>query len=103
MKIKKEIILIIGLIVILCFVIAAVKIKENRKKALVDKKTNIYIALGSGKDNFLEDDEVKNIIKNRYGLNVTYDNWSNSKLIKESLVRKNGSGYDAMFTSDERY
>ena len=103
MKIKKEIILIVGLILILCFVIAAIKIKQNRKKTLVDEKSSVYIALGSGKDDFLSDDEVKNIIKNRYGLNVTYDDWRNSRMIKDSLVRKNGSGYDAIFTSDTRY
>ena len=103
MKIRKEILLIAGLIVILICIIASAKIKENRKKTVADEKTKIYIALGEGKDDLLSDDEIKNIIKNRYGLDVTYDNWINSNLVKNSLVRKDGTGYDAMFTSDERY
>ena len=103
MKIRREILLIAGLIVILICVIASDKIKENRKKIVADEKTKVYIALGKGKDDLLSDDEIKNIIKNRYGLDVTYDNWKNSNLVKNSLVRKDGTGYDAMFTSDERY
>lgn len=63
----------------------------------------IYVATGGGKENFIADKEVVDIMKNRYGLNVVYDTWSNGKLIVDPLVREDGSEYDAMFTSDQRF
>ena len=42
-------------------------------------------------------------MQKKYGLNVIYDSWSNGKLVKNSLVREDGSKYDAMFCSDQRF
>lgn len=42
-------------------------------------------------------------MQERYGLNVIYDSWSNGKMIKNALVREDGSKYDAMFPSDQRF
>ena len=42
-------------------------------------------------------------MRNKYGLNVVYDSWSNGKLIKNPLVREDGAGYDVMFASDQRF
>lgn len=103
MKGKKEIWIGLGILIILICAIVVIKIISNKDKNLSGELTNVYIATGGGKENFIADKEVINIMKNRYGLNVIYDNWSNGKLIKNELVRENGSGYDAMFTSDQRF
>lgn len=58
---------------------------------------------GGGKEGFLADKEVLDIIHKEYKLNVTYDSWSNGKLIKDPLVREDNTGYDAMFPSDQRF
>jgi hypothetical protein len=43
-------------------------------------------------------------MQEKYGLDVVYDSWSNGKLIKDPLLRKDGSTkYDAMFCSDQRF
>ena len=42
-------------------------------------------------------------MKKKYGLNVVYDSWSNGKLIKNPLVREDGTQYDVMFASDQRF
>lgn len=58
---------------------------------------------GGGKEDFLADEDVVRIMQERYGLNVIYDSWSNGKMIKNALVREDGSKYDAMFPSDQRF
>ena len=42
-------------------------------------------------------------MKNKYGINPIYDSWSNGKLIINPLVREDGSKYDLMFCSDQRF
>ena len=58
---------------------------------------------GGGKEDFLADADVVKIMQERYGLNVIYDSWSNGKMIKNALVREDGSKYNAMFPSDQRF
>ena len=58
---------------------------------------------GGGKEDFLADEEVNEIIHKQYGLNPVYDSWSNGKMIVNPLVREDGSKYDAMFPSDQRF
>ena len=41
----------------------------------------VYVATGGGKENFIADDDVTNIMLNKYNLNVTYDTWSNGKTV----------------------
>ena len=65
--------------------------------------TTVYIATGGGKEDFIADEDVVKIMENKYGLNVVYDSWSNGKLIKNPLVREDGTKYDAMFCSDQRF
>lgn len=103
MKGKKEVWIGLGILLILICIIVVIKIGINKEKSESQELTNVYIATGGGKENFLADKDVINIMKNRYKLNVTYDTWSNGKLIKNELVREDGSGYDAMFTSDQRF
>ena len=103
MKGKKEVWIGLGILVILICVIVGIKEVIDSKKISDKDLTNVYIATGGGKENFIADEEVIDIMKNRYGLNVVYDTWSNGKLIKNSLVREDGTGYDVMFTSDQRF
>ncbi|MBR3511647.1 MAG: hypothetical protein IKN74_01650 [Clostridia bacterium] len=69
----------------------------------VDSLETVYVATGGGKEDFLKDEEVVKIIQKKYGLNVVYDSWSNGKMIVNDLVREDGTRYDAMFCSDERF
>ena len=64
----------------------------------------VTIATGGGKEDFISDERVLEIMKTKYKVNPIYDTWSNGKLIKEPLVRKaDGSKYDLMFCSDQRF
>ena len=102
MKIKK----VLGLIIFAVLVIVIIgigyfnKIKGN---GINLNLKNVYVATGGGKEDFIADEEVVKIMQKEYKLNVVYDNWSNGKLIKNPLVRKDGSKYDAMFCSDQRF
>ena len=103
MKGKKEVLLGLGILVILILVIIGIK-AVTQKEELSDKDlTTVYVATGGGKENFLADEEVINIMKQKYGLNVVYDSWSNGKLIKNPLLREDGTQYDVMFASDQRF
>lgn len=103
MKGKKEVLLGIGILVILILVIIGIK-AVSQKREISDKDlTTVYVATGGGKENFLADEEVVNVMRRKYGLNVVYDSWSNGKLIKNPLVREDGTQYDVMFASDQRF
>ncbi len=85
--------------------------------------TTVYVATGGGKENFIADEDINKILREKYKLNVIYDGWSNGKLILWPMVReavgkgnvsayKEGEStintpgltpYDAIFSSDERY
>ena len=108
MKDKKEI--GIGLLILLILIIVIIGIKffidTSAKKGNIESQlTDVYIATGGGKENFLSDEQVINIMKNKYKLNPIYDSWSNGKLIKNPLVRDDGAKtkYDVMFSSDQRF
>lgn len=78
-------------------------LKNNKEGILDSNLKQVFVATGGGKENFLADEEVNNIMKQKYGLKVTYDSWSNGKIVKDPLLRKDGSKYDAMFCSDQRF
>jgi len=65
--------------------------------------TTIYGAVGGGKENLLEDEEFLEILKSKYKLNVVNDAWSNGKLVKNPVLRNDGSKYDFIFFSDQRF
>jgi len=80
------------LIALIIVVIAVVAIKsENEEKY---STITIYGAVGGGKENFLADEDFNNILAQRYGIKVVNDTWSNGKLIKNSVLREDGSHYD---------
>ena len=91
------------------------------------KLIDVYVATGGGKEDFLSDEEVVKILKNKYHINPVFDTWSNGKTITKPLIRETvglgnsniinniASGkeysvlsdgvskYDALFTSDQRF
>lgn len=105
MKKKKEVIIGIVILLILIAVIIGIKFYNDQAAGGVDvsKLTQVTVAVGGGKEDFLADEEVVGIMQKKYGLNVIYDSWSNGKIIKNPLVREDGSKYDAMFPSDQRF
>ena len=127
LKDKKTIIGIV-LFVVLILIIIFIKGCDDKKKKEENKElTTVYVATGGGKEDFLADEKIKKILKDKYNLEVVYDNWSNGKTITQPLIResvnqgnqeiidkiKKGedvqittSGvtkYDALFTSDQRF
>ena len=118
----------ITIFVVLILVIIFIKVsKDKGKNILSTNLTTVYVATGGGKEDFLNDPEVKKILRNKYKLDVVFDTWSNGKTITKPLIREsvnlgnkniisnmsNGSEYtinsegvskyDALFTSDQRF
>lgn len=97
---------IIGIAVFVCLIIIIIGIGFFGKKGdtnTISGLTDVYVAAGGGKEGFIADENVVEIMQEKYKLNVVYDTWSNGKLIKNPLVREDGTKYDVMFTSDQRF
>ena len=96
----------IGIFVLLVLVIISIKFYSDKKAengvSTKDLKT-VTVATGGGKEDFIADEDVNKILREKYGLNVFYDSWSNGKLVLNPLVRENGDKYDLMFCSDQRF
>ena len=100
---KKQIIGIV-IFVVLIVVILLIGIFNKKGGINLSNLTDVYVATGGGKEAFIANEDVVKIMQKEYGLNVVYDNWSNGKLVKDPLVRKdNVTKYDAMFSSDQRF
>ena len=120
----------IGIGIFVCLILAIVGIKMFMDKDEIDisKLKTVYVATGGGKEDFIADEEVNKILREKYGLNVVFDSWSNGKTITAPLIREyigegnkdivnrlsNGdksinidtegvSRYDGLFTSDQRF
>jgi len=114
---------IIGVLIVIFVILIAVAIKSKMSSSNVNSNlTDVYVATGGGKEDFISDSDIINIMEEKYGLNVVYDTWSNGKTVSVPLVREYvGKGnsslsehswsvksdqcskYDALFTSDERF
>lgn len=96
----------IGIFVLLVLVIISIKFYSDKKAengvSAKDLKI-VTVATGGGKEDFIADEDVNKILREKYGLNVVYDSWSNGKLVLNPLVRENGDKYDLMFCSDQRF
>lgn len=116
----------IGVFIVLILVIIGIKVFSSDSNNL-GNLTTIYVATGGGKEDFLSDEKVQEILRKKYKLNVVFDTWSNGKTITKPLIREsvklgnesiinrinngenitiNTSGvtkYDALFTSDQRF
>jgi hypothetical protein len=125
---KKQIIGIVIFVVLVGIIIGIKSCSSSGSGGMFSGNlTDIYVATGGGKEDFLRDEEVVKILRNKYKLNVVYDTWSNGKTITWPLIREmvgegnkdivsriaNGetfnirsegvSTYDALFTSDQRF
>lgn len=126
---NKKTLIGIGIFVVLITLIIGIKVATTKKNATdnVSGLTTVYVATGGGKEDFIADEEVNKILKEKYKLNVIFDSWSNGKTITKPLIREsvnlgnqsiidkinageevtiNTPGvtkYDALFTSDQRF
>ncbi len=100
---------IIGIIIFIVLILIIVGIKifaggSGEEGGIFNGNlTTVYVATGGGKEDFIADEEVVKIMREKYKLNIVYDSWSNGKLIVNPLVREDGTKYDAMFCSDQRF
>lgn len=112
---------VIGIIIFIIIILGVVIYKLVSDKTIsVGNLTTIYVATGGGKEDFLADERVNEILKKKYKLNVIYDTWSNGKTITLPLIRESvgigntsysdltirsdeASKYDVLFTSDQRF
>lgn len=101
---------IIGIVIFIVLILAIIGIKllnnakETENGGVSDADlTTVYVATGGGKEDFLADEDVVKIMREKYKLNIVYDSWSNGKLIVNPLVREDGTKYDVMFSSDQRF
>ena len=82
---------IIGIVVfvVLIAVIIVIGVLRNSSVSIVNTNlTDVYVATGGGKEDFLADKEVQKILKKKYKLNVVYDSWSNGKTVLWPLIRE---------------
>lgn len=117
----------IGIFILLIGLIVGIKFIGDKNDGGSSNITTIYVATGGGKEDFIADSDVADILLKKYKIKVVYDNWSNGKTITKPLIResvnlgnsevitkiKNGesisinsedvSKYDALFTSDQRF
>lgn len=91
----------IGILILLVLILVIIGGSNLFKKN--NAKVTLYGAVGGGKENLLEDEEFLSILNKKYKINVVNDSWSNGKLIVNDVVRENGSGYDFIFFSDQRF
>lgn len=95
---KKEKIIGIALLVVLILVVVILyNVKVGNKTEVV------YGAVGGGKDDFLKDEDFVKRLEKEYKIKFEYDNWSNGKTVREPVVRSDGSNYDLIFFSDQRF
>ena len=89
MKNKKTILGIIIFIILILVIIVIKNITDNDSSSILSGKlTTVYVATGGGKEDFLNDEDVKKILKKKYKLNVVFDTWSNGKTITKPLIRE---------------
>ncbi len=113
---------IIGIFIFVAIIIGVIvyKLVNDKTISVGGDLTTIYVATGGGKEDFLADERINEILKKKYKLNVVYDTWSNGKTVSLPLIRESvgfgntdyegltirseeASKYDALFTSDQRF
>ena len=118
---------IIGIVIFIVLILGIILFKQFGSNISDIGLTTIYVATGGGKENFIEDEEILDILRKEYKINVVFDTWSNSKTVSKPLIREtvglgnedvirrmengekftinspNVTKYDALFTSDIRY
>ena len=118
---------IMGIVILVVLILLVIGYKNFGGDVLNANLKTVYVATGGGKEDFLKDEEVLEILRKEYKINVIFDTWSNSKTVSKPLIREtiglgnqdiinriqNGEAvtintpgvtkYDALFTSDIRY
>lgn len=118
---------LIGIIIFVVLIVGIILFKQIGGDISTAGIKTIYVATGGGKEDFLKDEEVLEILRKEYKIDVVFDTWSNSKTVSKPLIREtiglgnsdiisrmesgekftiNSPGvtkYDALFTSDIRY
>ena len=127
---KKQIIGISIFAVLIIGIIIFKVIINNKEGHIYGPPTylyDVYVATGGGKEDFLADEEVIKILREKYNINPIFDSWSNGKTVQKALIRESvGLGnqqiinriesgedvtintpgvskYDALFTWDQRF
>lgn len=100
---KKKQLIGTGIFILLVLIIICIKFYTDKDNSVSLNLKTVTVATGGGKEDFIADEGVNKILREKYGLNVVYDSWSNGKLILNPLVRENGDKYDLMFCSDQRF
>ena len=118
----------IGILIFVFLIVLIIGIKLfSGGETGLSNLTTIYVATGGGKEDFLADEDVKNVLRKKYKIDVVFDTWSNGKTISKPLIRESinlgnssiinriqsgedisintegVSKYDALFTSDQRF
>ena len=89
MKNKKPLIGIIIFILLIGAILVIKYITDNDSDSnLIGKLKTVYVATGGGKEDFLNDEDVKKILRKKYKLNVVFDTWSNGKTLTKPLIRE---------------
>lgn len=91
----------IGVLVFLALILGIVGVKNFIGTS--SNLTKVYGAVGGGKENLLADEEFVKILNKRFKIDVINDTWSNGKLVVNDVVREDGSNYDFIFFSDQRF
>lgn len=91
-------VILIVLILVVAVVVAVKGINDKSNNA-----TTIYGAVGGGKENLLADEEFNRILEEKYEISIVNDSKSNGKLVKDPVLRTDGSHYDFIFFSDQRF
>jgi len=118
---------LIGIIIFVILILVIIGIKFFNTNISPSSLTTVYVATGGGKEDFISDETILNILRKKYKIQVVYDSWSNGKTVVKPLIREsinignqsiinkinNGeditintdgvSKYDALFTSDQRF
>ncbi len=104
---KKTIIGILLFVILIALIVGIKMINDGEVPeeivAITNNLKTVTVAVGGGKEDFIADERVNEIMKEKYGLEVVYDSWSNGKMIVKPLLREDGSKYDLMFCSDQRF
>ena len=116
-------------LIVMATILVGLNVFRNKTNERIEnsKATVVYVAAGGGKEDYLADEDILKILRDKYNIEPVYDTWSNGKTISLPLIRESvGLGnssiinkisnkeevsintegvskYDALFTSDQRF
>lgn len=90
---------ILVVLILVVAIVVAVKGFNNKE----NNTTTVYGAVGGGKENLLADDDFNKILTEKYGISVVNVSKSNGKLVKDPVLKDDGSNFDFIFFSDQRF